>query len=661
MTTSIPAGAPRAACSLALTLALAAAAAPARELSWRSIDVVATVAADGSLAVAETQALVMSGDWNGGERIFRVEPHQRVRVARIVRIDPATGAERVLERGDLGQVDHWDWSGSDTVRWRSRAPTDPPFLDTLLVYRLELVYERLFEPAGEGRYRLAHDFLFADRAGVVERFSVALDAAPGWQLDGELVGAGEERRGALPARFEAGPLPPASSYTVRGSLAWNGEGTPALAAPRPGSSALGRFAAGVVAAAALLCGALWWRRDAGLGRFGPRPEPGALDRAWLERVVFSERPEVIGAAWDRSVDGTEVAAILARLVAEGRMASTMRRKASGWFGRDQVELELELKVPRESFDDDERSLIAGLFPRGDKTDTETLRTHYKRSGFDPVSRIRSKLEHRVRSLAGFGGGAPRPPKLPTVLLLLAGSALLVAGTLFAGGEGAGLLVLPVMLVASIPGLIGALVGRARIGWPAGALVAIAISTLLLAGVVLFFGAAVDRTVPAAFGAALFAAGMVRLFLQIVSTSESTQSLLRRQELAAARNFFVAELARAEPRLEDAWFPWLVGLGLAPACDRWVKRFSVGSAVASSGSTFSGGGSSSSSSPVSGGGPGGGWSGGGGAFGGAGASASFAAAATTMAAGVASPSSGGSSSSGGGGGGSSSGGGGGGGW
>ncbi len=54
-----------------------------------------------------------------------------------MRIDPATGAERELERGDLDQVDRWDWAGSSVVRWRSRRPEDPPFAATAIDYRLD--------------------------------------------------------------------------------------------------------------------------------------------------------------------------------------------------------------------------------------------------------------------------------------------------------------------------------------------------------------------------------------------------------------------------------------------------------------------------------------------------------------------------------------------
>ena len=104
----------------------AARAAAGRELHWREIAVEARLAADGSLHVTELQQMVFTGDWNGGERIFRTFLGQSIEMDRIVRID-ASGASRELQRGDLDDVDRWNWKGSNTVRWRSRAPSDPEF------------------------------------------------------------------------------------------------------------------------------------------------------------------------------------------------------------------------------------------------------------------------------------------------------------------------------------------------------------------------------------------------------------------------------------------------------------------------------------------------------------------------------------------------------
>lgn len=103
----------------AAALVLSAAPAFARELHWRSVDVAARLESDGSLLVRETQAMVFTGDWNGGERIFRLENGQSLDLLRMVRVDPATAAETVLRPGDLDQVDEYKrWLvGGNPRRW----------------------------------------------------------------------------------------------------------------------------------------------------------------------------------------------------------------------------------------------------------------------------------------------------------------------------------------------------------------------------------------------------------------------------------------------------------------------------------------------------------------------------------------------------------------
>jgi uncharacterized membrane protein YgcG len=148
-------------------------------------------------------------------------------------------------------------------------------------------------------------------------------------------------------------------------------------------------------------------------------------------------------------------------------------------------------------------------------------------------------------------------------------------------------------------------------------------------------------------------GICRFLLRIAGSREKPEAMVLRRDLTSARDFFATELNRQQPRLQDAWVPYLIALGLGSDMDRWFRAFGNGS-TAIPATMSSGGGSAGGSF----GGRGQGWSGSGGAFGGAGATGSWAAM-SSMASGVPSPSS--SGSGGGGGGGSSSGGGGGGGW
>jgi uncharacterized membrane protein YgcG len=609
----------------------------ARELHWRAIDVAARLEADGSLSVAETQAMVFSGDWNGGERRFRLGLGQTVEVRRVVRIDPVSGGETELVRGDLGAVDHWDWTDGETVRWRSRLPSDPPFAATEIDYRLELVYRGILSPSGERAYVLDHDFLFAERDGVVEHFALALDLAPGWSA--------EETE---PARFTAGPLEPGRGFVVTRHLRWSGAGEPAAAAPPRLPAALRWGALGVLAAVALERFLWWRRRDRELGRFEPLMPAEKIDRAWLEQTVFALAPEVVGAAWDRSIGGAEVAATLARLVAAGSLESHVERRGV-WIFTRQV-LFLKRRVPLAEIDEAARPLVEALFPSGDETDTDSLRTHYRSTGFDPVSKLRANLERRVAAVRGFAPDSGKPSWKPTAALLASGVALVVLGAFVRSGGALGVVLGVLLLVVALPGWITAATAQARVGVPVGALVVITVALVIQCALIAGFTLLPGFALLSLAGATLAACGGARAFFNLLATRESASSLARRRDLTAARDYFVRQLARATPALEDRWLPWLIAFGLAPAIDLWVGAYGgVGTAALSSGGASFGGGSSG----------GRGWSGGGGTFGGAGATASFASAVSTMAAGVPAPGS--SGSSGGGGGGGSSGGGGGGGW
>jgi hypothetical protein len=166
--------------------------------------------------------------------------------------------------------------------------------------------------------------------------------------------------------------------------------------------------------------------------------------------------------------------------------------------------------------------------------------------------------------------------------------------------------------------------------------------------------------------ALVLAGLVVWMLMIANSvfnlARSRQSagrIARRKSLAAAREYFRAELAKERPSLRDEWFPYALAFGLGGHIDRWFRSFGGDDGARTSTAVIHSSGSSAGASSA-----GGSWSGfgGGGGFGGAGGGASFGAAIGGMAASVPAPSSSSSGGGGGGGGGGgSSGGGGGGGW
>ena len=170
-----------AACAAVLTLTVSGEAHAQRALHWSRLDVVAHLEADGTLDVSETQTIVFTGDWNGGERRFIVHPRQTFDFVGISRIT-ADGAEELRQDGSLDDVDDYGWTGATTLRWRSRKPSDPPFANSTLRYEIRYRMSGIVIKDGD-RYGLDHDFAFRDRDGVIERFTLKLTVDPVWQPD----------------------------------------------------------------------------------------------------------------------------------------------------------------------------------------------------------------------------------------------------------------------------------------------------------------------------------------------------------------------------------------------------------------------------------------------------------------------------------------------
>ena len=614
-----------------------------RALGWRSIDVDARLDGDGRLHVRERQAMVFTGDWNGGERRFDVRHGQRLDFLRLLRVDSTSGAEQLLREGDLDTVHNYDWAGNNTLRWRSRDVSDPPFLNTQLTYILEYTYSNILVPQQDGGFLLDHDFAFPDRTGhIVEyRLKLAIDSVWG-----------------PPAGFtgEFGPfsLPPGEGYVVQVPLKYQGAGRPAgvfFGAPTIARQAL----AAVLVAGLVLIAAALIRRERALGRFRPADVSTPIDEAWLKQHVFLVLPEVVGAAWDDSTSAPEVTAVLARLVSEGKLASEVKSGGFGWFRRDV--LHLRLLVGRDRFQGHERTLIDALFDGSDtETDTDRVRQRYKTTGFDPASKIKATLEHHVAALKGAERTPGKPSRIPTVLLLVLAIALFIAAAIMRPADA----VLAVIgLGASLLAFI--LAGPQAYVWQkrverlelhslrfivpvlalAAALLWLLISGQFRAGVLVLAGLTV------------LCLAIANSVANIAKSRQGAEHIERRRKLARARAYFRDQLMQPKPALRDEWFPYLIAFGLGSHMDKWFRAF--GGQAASTRVSSVGSSSFGSSSPGS------SWSGmgGGGGFAGGGSSGTWASAAGLMAAGVSAPSS--SSSGGGGGGGGSSGGGGGGGW
>ena len=92
--------------------------------------------------------MVFTGDWNGGERDFRLGAGQSLTFERIRRLDPGTNEGRDLVRGNLDAVDHYDFTNPTTLRWRSRLPSDPAFSGTELDYEISYTLAGILRQEG---------------------------------------------------------------------------------------------------------------------------------------------------------------------------------------------------------------------------------------------------------------------------------------------------------------------------------------------------------------------------------------------------------------------------------------------------------------------------------------------------------------------------------
>lgn len=643
--------------ALTALLLLAAAVAHGRTLSWDSLEVTARLDNDARLHVTERQAMLFDGDWNGGERHFQVGAGQQLDFVGLYAIDAASGARTPLRRGSLAGLDHYDFTDAQTLRWRARLPTDPPFRHALRIYEIEYVLSGVVRRSADG-YALAHDFAFPDRPGEIVHFSARLSLDSAWQL---AAGSSTEIHGDH--------LAPGQYAIMRLQLSHLGSTAPAAIAPPHAAAAFAdpdthaaasldlhwmtpvpawRYSLlAVLALFVIVLLVAWHRHERGLGKFAALTPRTSIDEAWLREHVFSHPPEVVGAAWDLKTSASEVAALLARLTLEKKLASEVRSERAWFVRRDN--LSLKLLVDRDSLHGYERKLVDKLFFQGSTTtDTETIREHYKSSGFDPSRAIDSGLGRKLVALLGADTRVASWRRQLTLALLVAGAAPLIA-TVIATHDAAvplGMLAFPSLFLYMFA-RFAAESYQGRVNGLPGALLLLT----CLVGALLLMAVAACCLSLYAWGAAqsisftLVVAGLLNSVVNASCTRGTAQSLGIRKSLAAARAWFVHELGSARPQLRDEWLPYLLGFGLGPNIERWFTVQKAASMVAI-GSSHSGASASAAAAA---------WTGGGGAFGGGGASGSWSSAVSSMAASVSSP-----GSSGGGGGGSS-GGGGGGGW
>jgi uncharacterized membrane protein YgcG len=625
-----------------LTLLLGASA-HAKSLYWRSVAVDAHLDAEGRMHIVETQTYVFDGDWNGGERTFNVYGNQSLNFEQLTRVD-RDGTETQLVMAPLDKVDHYQILDGPKVRWRSRLTTDPEFKNTELTYRLRYTLSGIVKRINK-RYLLSHDFAFPNRESgqVIQNFSVHFTVDPIWS--------------GIRSPYDASVtnLQPGHGYVVNATLQHHGSRAP-VAVPygAPSSIAWGMALLFALGVAALVFDFL--RREKARGRFVCTPLE-QIDERWLEENVLRFEPEIVGAAIDNKIGAPEVAAILAALAKEKKIETRVEQRRL-----KRPLLHMKLLVPITAIEGHRHALLKRLFFKGQETDTDAIRNHYEKCGFEPAALIRKGIEGELAKWPKWNEKFASFNWKLDVALIVAG---IVLFSLFGTGGNDGAFSGECLFFGAIAlvGLIAAhLNSRALTSLVPRFILVGAFAAPLVYVTLHYTIAAPDFAIHTRelLLAAFWSLAVVKILLDKLRTDESDERIAARMRLASAFRYFCAQLATPNPHLRDDWYPYLMAFGLGANVDTWFKAHG-GAAAASGGALATTSSSSSSFGSSSSGGGGWAFSGGGGAFGGAGASASWAVAAGGIASGVASPSSGGSGGGGGGGGGGSSGGGGGGGW
>lgn len=526
-----------------------------RDVHWARIDVAAHLGAAGDLHVTETQTMVFTGAWNGGERRFRIRPGQKLSFEGLYR-GTAAGWTRLTEDSRLDDADEYAWSDARTLRWRSRRPDDPPFDNTAIRYELRYVMTGILQHDGDD-YRLDHDFAFPDREGPIVRFTLRFTHDGAWQPLSEVRTA-----------YTAGPLPPGRGFVLTVPLHHAGGAVPFTAdLTRPPGIRAG--AAAILGFVALAI-AWFFIREQSSGRFVP--VMNAVDEAWLAQHVLNHPAEVVGAAWDASIGQAEVVALLSRMVTEGKLETEVSDEPGG------PSMKLRLKVDRRTLEGYEGTLVSWLFFDGrNETSTEAVRNNYREQGFNPAAEITPELQARVQRLLP-SEGAPRTFRVESVMLFLAGAGSVSLAWLIGQTVPSSVLLLMIgVLVLAGIGCVAGVLFRARMeSGRTGALVHLVPALTIAAGSAAFLwfyagNGAVELSNEIIVGIVGMTLGLVNASVNALRTRQSRAAIAVRKELAAAREFFVKELRNPRPALRDEWYPYLLAFGLARAADDWSAQ------------------------------------------------------------------------------------------
>lgn len=445
----------------------------------------------------------------------------------------AVSFQRVLEPvNDTEAVPlAFDSPRPDTIRW---SVTPGPHRFVVESRLTDVLFPAIDTPAAreywrqalespERRYVLDYSYTPPEPGPAGMTLAIHLYWPAGWSPVSEItpanvgVRAGEDYR--LRHLFDSGTMPLAPRQLIR-----------------PASIAL-------VPVAGLLFWGVYATRELLRRRIGAEL---TVDEKFLREKIYSEAPEVIAAQWTGITTVPAIETFLRRMERQRKVAVTVEENG------DDVKVRVRLVVPRTELSAYDRAGIDALIPTGMEISSDEIRRRHKDQDFDPTDVLGPVLESIASAHRGPAADAWYS-KLVSFLLFWGGVALI--GFHFEERLVIATAIASVALTILYP---AALTRRLRYGYllPLAGIAAATAATIFIN---------MTGQVPhpyASLGVALVMLAAVKATMSQSSGRESREALMRRQELAAAR-----EWMQKAPMLRDDADPWLEALQLPRRSER----------------------------------------------------------------------------------------------
>ena len=533
----------------------------------KQIDVTGHLNNDGHFHVVEIHHITIGKGSESDFRTFGLGPDQSIVMKGLTRIS-ADGAETPLVDQEVDGPDQYRYYSRGHVYYRYPIVTE----DTPFRYRFEYELVNALSPAwgiGAGwepltpefqfrspwkrwrelladakeawpdptrRYRLDHDILFPDHAGLNNAFEINYDLAfdSDWR---------EVDREAKLGRATAGV-----DYRVRRLFEYLPALTPSAAANREAKTRISAILAVLVLGPLLFVAILVVES---VTRGGLR-----IDSHQVAERLAALTPEDVRARWEDEPPQISLEGILSRLASERKLAIEIEGSQDD---SRVAEVRLQLLVSRESLPPVERAFVDEIFD-DDGNFTTSQRVHHR---FQESGRDLSKTVQELFSAAGA--------KEWTTSSLLA-TPLVLLGMWAGFGQVTSLKHEDDFVIVVIANMLalGLVVAWPKRWWHVGrAKRGLLVHLVLLAGLFAALHFSVNRPFPAAMWAGSAVCILAYYLAQLLNSRLPSHERGRIVgDLMRIRRFAQRELKKQTPRLDDHWIPHLHALGLASDIQRW---------------------------------------------------------------------------------------------